>query len=174
LRIDRDHEGLEARLRDALDQRRDVRDVSRKVGLKPRRRALLRDFFQPDQRRSAHDHRDICLRCRIRHDQVAAVGVQRADADRRDAERRRVGATEKRCLLRALRHVDEHARQEAELREGGAIVVQRPVRLDGAGHVAEDGSRQIAARGGLEVVEAKHATQSRWRPGIHYFFSSDM
>ena len=51
--------------------------------------------------------------------------------------------------------VDQDAGQELPLGEGGTVAVAGRVGLHAAGDVAENGARQEAARGFLEVIEAE-------------------
>ena len=80
----------------------------------------------------------------LRQDDVAPIGGERSAAHRREAEGQIVGAAEQRRLLVAGAGVDEHARQEVPLVEGGAVAVARRVGLDAAGDV----SRRSGAAGG--------------------------
>ena len=81
------------------------------------------------------------------------VGRQRADAHRRDAERRVVGPAEQHRLLRAGRGVDQHARHEGELVPGREVRPERCAGLYAARAVAENGTRQHPPRGVLEIFE---------------------
>jgi hypothetical protein len=105
------------------------------------------------QRGAAHQHGDVRLRRRAREREVALVGRHRGAAHGRDAERRVVGASEELRLLRARRSIDEHPRHEGELVPDRAIGAQRRAGLHAAGAVAENGTRQHAPGGVLEIFQ---------------------
>jgi hypothetical protein len=166
LHVHRQHEHLEAGALRALHERRDDRRVAGQVRLEPRGRADFLQLLQRNQRRAALDHDRVELRRDFGEHSVAIVGGEGSPPHRREAERQIVGAPEDRRLLVAGAGVDQHARQEVVLREGGAVAVERCIRFHGARDVAEDGPRQVAARRLLEVVEAQYVLQMPRRLGL--------
>lgn len=63
------------------------------------------------------------------------------------------GFAEEFDCLRALGHVNQHARAEDIVGKGIAICDEPALVLGGAGHVAEQRTGQEGAGGGLEIVE---------------------
>ena len=145
---------------DAIHERGDELD-RRHVRLEPRPRAGGADVFHADERSGAHDHRDVGRGRRLRLDEVAAIGRERAHPHGSHAEGRGVLVAEELRLGARARNVDEDARHEAQLLEGGAVVPEREVVLDRAGDVGEDGPGKVPAGGVLEVVEREDAVQHR-------------
>src|SRR5215467_15502644 len=88
LRIDGDDEVCESGARDACDHRRDLVDIARKICLEPSVRMFPCEILEPDERRARHDHWDVRFTRGGGQYQIAAICRQRADAHRRDAERR--------------------------------------------------------------------------------------
>ncbi len=123
------------------------------------------DALHPRERGAALDHDRVQLRRDLGEDGVAHVGGERSAAHRGKAERQIVGAPKDRRLLVARPGADQHARQELELAEGGAVSCQRSVRLHAARDVAEDGAWEEAARGLLEIVQAQYSLEPARRRG---------
>ncbi|MCY1531642.1 hypothetical protein D9M68_668730 [compost metagenome] len=163
--VDRDDQVAKARAGDARHQAVDARRIARQVGLEPRIGRGVGHFFHRNERGAAHDCGNARRLRRLREHEVAAVGRQRADADRRDPEGRRVALAEQRDLLRAPGDIDQHPGQEVVRVERGAVGVQRAVVLRRAGDVAEQRARQPAPGRVLEVLQRQDAGQAPWCRG---------
>jgi hypothetical protein len=158
--VDGEHKRLVAGARRAIDERVDLRKLTRQVGLEPGVLRLGHYLFQTDQRRSREHHGNVGgMRAASEH-QVAAIRGHCADAHRPDAEGMRVGPAQQLDRLRAVGHAYQHARQETPLEERRAVVAARDVVLDAARYVAEERARKVAPCGRLEVVEPEDVTQA--------------
>ena len=151
--IDGDHQHPVAGVGDAPDERVDALRSARHVGLEPAARRGLGNVLHADQRRAGENHRDVGGLCGARQDEVAAVGGECAQPHRRDGKGGVPGFAEEFDRLRALGHVNQHARAEGVVGKGIAVGRERGVALGGAGHVAEQRTGQEGAGGGLEIVE---------------------
>lgn len=111
--VDRNNQGLNPGRSNAVKKRLDLPHVSGQIGPKPGPGIHRGHFFQANQRRSAHDHRNIVLGSSLGHHDVPAVGKERAQSQGRDSERRCVGLAKQGRAGRPLRDVHQNPGDES-------------------------------------------------------------
>src|SRR5262249_30580733 len=151
--VDCEHQDLVARTLHALDQRLNLRHIARQIRLKPGARVFFYNFFESNERRAAHDHWDVFLRCGSRKHNVAPISGHRHKPHRGDSEWARVSVPEQAGRLRAFGDVDQEARQKSEFRKSGAITLHRTVILNTSRDKSEDRARKASPRQLFEILE---------------------
>jgi hypothetical protein len=147
-----------ARARDELVGERAVRPH---VELEPERAARLGGQpLQGRHRPRSHRERDAEGRRRARERDLALVPRQSGRAGRRDDDRHGLLPAEERDFLAAPGDVHQHARDEPDAFEGGAVMTHRDVVVVAAVHELEEPVRQSLARGLAEVVGAVEAERA--------------
>ena len=157
--VDGQHEGIEARGGDAVDQRLDARRLARNVGLVPGRMAFTANVLHADERGRAENHRDVDSCRRAREHQIALIGADGRGTHGRDAERQRVFAAEQGRRQAPARHVGQHARNEGIVLIGVAIGAHRGIGLRSAGDEACQWARQMPHRRLFEIRQRQEAAQ---------------
>jgi hypothetical protein len=157
--VDSDDKCLKPCPLDPFDKRGDCRRLTRQIGLEPGLRVCRHDFFERNQRRSAHDHRNAGCRGCFRQNEITPVGHQCREPQGRDPERSVELLRKQRGCHAATCDVDHHSRHETILVECETIASQRRIRLSGAGDISKQRPRKMRLGRGFEIVKAQDASQ---------------
>ncbi|SAL69598.1 hypothetical protein AWB65_06849 [Caballeronia humi] len=161
--VDSDDKCLKPCPLDPFEKCGDCRRLARQIGLEPGLRVYRRDFFEWNQRRPAHDHRNTGCRGRFRQNEITPVGHQRREPKGRDPERSVELLRKQRGCRAATCDVDHYTRHETILVERETIAIQRRIRLGGAGDISKQRPRKMRLGRQFKIVKAQDAPQPAGR-----------